>query len=212
LGSSEAGESPQRDLGAVIRGYRENIAEYLQVTRAKGILRRYFVMNAFDGAMTSLGVVIGSYIAAIGDPHTVINVILMSGVAMAVSGFSGTYMTESAERARSLNELEDSMLIDMGATMYGKASRFVSVFAAVIDGSAPFLASLPCILPFALTMLGLVPIQLAFYASIGASLLVLFVLGVFLGRLSEKRAFVAGLQMVVAGVFVALIALLLGEV
>ena len=212
MGSSEAGEPSHRDLGAIISGYRENIAEYLQVTRAKGILRRYFVMNAFDGAMTSLGVVIGSYIAALSDPHIVINVILMSGVAMAVSGFSGTYMTESAERARSLNELEDAMLIDMGATMYGRASRFVSVFAAVIDGSAPFLASLPCIIPFALTMLGLMPIQLAFYVSIGASLLVLFVLGVFLGRLSEKRAVVAGLQMVVAGVFVAVIALILGEV
>ena len=103
-------------------------------------------------------------------------------------------------------------MIDMGATMYGRASRFVSVFAAVIDGSAPFLASLPCILPFTLTMLGLMPIQLAFYASIGASLLVLFVLGVFLGRISEKRAVVAGLQMVVAGVFVAVIALILGEI
>lgn len=210
--SSEAEESSYWDLGAVVSSYKEKIAEYLQVTRAKGILRRYFVMNAFDGAMTSLGVVIGSYIAALSDPHIVINVILMSGVAMAVSGFSGTYMTESAERARSLNELEDSMLIDMGATMYGRASRFVSIFAAIVDGSAPFLASLPCNIPFALTMLGLMSIQLAFYVSIGASLLVLFVLGVFLGRLSEKGAVVAGLQMVIAGIFVAVIALILGEV
>ncbi len=212
MDSSEAEESsPRRDLGAVIHGHLDDISGYLQVTRAKGILRRYFVMNAFDGAMTSLGVVIGSYVTSIGDPRTVIGVILMSGVAMAVSGFSGTYMTESAERARSLNELEGSMLCDLETTMYGQAARFVSVFAAVVDGGAPFIASLPCLLPFALAIFGLLPIQLAFYASIGASLLVLFVLGVFLGKISEKRAVVAGLQMVVAGIFVAVIALILGE-
>jgi hypothetical protein len=37
-------------------------------------------------------------------------------------------------------------------------------------------------------------------------------LGVFLGRLSEKRATVVGLHMVVAGVFVAVIVLILSEV
>ena len=100
-----------------------------------------------------------------------------------------------------MNELKDSMLIDMA--MYGRASRFVSVFAALIDRSALFLASLPCILPFALTILGLMSIQLAFYRSIGASFLVLFVLGIFLGTLCENRAVVAGLQIVVTEVFVA---------
>jgi predicted membrane protein (TIGR00267 family) len=94
--------------------------------------------------------------------------------------------------------------------MYGRASRFVSVFAAVVDGSAPFIASLPCILPFTLALFGLLPMHLAFYSSIAASLLVLFVLGIFLGRLSEKYVLLSGLKMVVAGVVVAVIALVLG--
>jgi len=211
LGSSESEEpSDREDFSDAIHGRFDKIGEYLQVTRSKGILRRYFVMNAFDGAMTSLGVVIGSYVTSIDDPRTVIGVILVSGVAMAVSGFSGTYMTESAERARSLNELEDSMLIDLDKTMYGQASRFVSVFAAVVDGSAPFIASIPCIIPFLIAVLGLLEIHLAFYTSVMASLLVLFTLGVFLGKLSEKHALFSGLKMVVAGVFVAIVALLLG--
>lgn len=211
MGSSESEEpSDREDFSDAIQGRFDKIGEYLEVTRSKGILRRYFVMNAFDGAMTSLGVVIGSYVTSIDDPRTIIGVILVSGVAMAVSGFSGTYMTESAERARSLNELEDSMLIDLEETMYGRASRFVSVFAAVVDGSAPFIASIPCILPFIIAVLGLLEIHLAFYTSVTASLLVLFALGVFLGKLSENHALFSGLKMVVAGVFVALVALLLG--
>jgi len=33
---------------------------YLHVTKARGIARRYFVMNGFDGAMTVFGIVLGS--------------------------------------------------------------------------------------------------------------------------------------------------------
>lgn len=214
MGDSESEEAPVNNgfeaLSYSIREQFEEFSGYLQVTRARGILRRYFVMNAFDGAMTSLGVVIGSYITGISVPSTIIGVILVSGVAMAISGFTGTYMMESAERSHSLNELEDAMLTDLEKTMYGRASRFVSLFAALVDGSAPFIAALPCIFPFMLASIALLPIHLAFYSSVGASLVVLFVLGVFLGRLSEKNLVYSGLKMVVAGTIVALIALFLG--
>ncbi len=51
----------------------------------------------------------------------IIGIIMIGGVAMAVSGFTGTYMTESAERSRSLNELEDAMLVDLKNTVHGEA-------------------------------------------------------------------------------------------
>jgi len=191
--------------------YLDEIGTYLRVTRAQKILRRYFAMNAFDGAMTSLGVVIGAYISNILDPRAIIGVIIVSGIAMAVSGFSGTYMTESAERSRSLNELEDAMLVDLEDTIYGHASRFVSLFAAFVDGSAPFIASIPAVVPFYLSLVGLLPIGLAFYASIGASLSILFLLGVFLGRISEGNLLYSGVKMVVAGLAVALLALVLNS-
>ena len=201
---------PRLRLSEKIRENLDTLNDYLSITRSKSILRRYFVMNAFDGAMTSLGVVIGSYITNIDDPKSVLGVILVSGVAMAVSGFSGTYMTESAERSHSLHALEDAMLIDLEMTDFGKATKIVSLFAAFVDGSAPFLASLPCIIPFILALFGLLPVHIAFYSSIFASLAVLFVLGFYLGRVSEKNVLVSGIKMVVAGIVVALIALILG--
>ncbi len=197
-------------MGKKIRDSLDKLDDYLLITRSKSILRRYFVMNAFDGAMTSLGVVIGSYIINIEDPKSVIGVILVSGVAMAVSGFSGTYMTESAERSHSLHALEDAMLIDLEKSEFGKASHIVSLFAAFVDGTAPFLASIPCILPFYVSMFSLLPIHIAFYSSIISSLSVLFVLGFYLGRVSGGSVLVSGIKMVVAGSVVALIALILG--
>jgi len=191
-----------------IRNGLDDIGTYFQVTGAHKIIRRYFAMNAFDGAMTSLGVVIGAYISQIYDSRTVVGVIITSGIAMMVSGFSGTYMTERAERSHSLNELEDAMLVNLDDTVYGRASRFISVFAALVDGSAPFIASIPSFTPFLLVP-RLMDIATAFFASIGASLFTLFILGVYLGRISGENILYSGLKMVISGAAVAIIALLL---
>jgi len=208
-------ESPEDDqqngIDRVQEGIKnslDDIGTYFQITGAQKIIRRYFAMNAFDGAMTSLGVVIGAYLSQIHDPRSVIGVIITSGIAMMVSGFSGTYMTESAERSHSLNELEDAMLVNLDDTVYGRANRFISVFAALVDGSAPFMASIPSVVPFLLVP-RLIDVATAFIASIGASLFTLFILGVYLGRISGENILYSGLKMVVSGVAVAIIALLL---
>ena len=204
-------ESSKSSISEWTRNQLEELGSYIRVTRANVILRRYFAMNAFDGSMTSLGIVIGSYISHISEPRAVLGVILLSGFAMAISGFSGTYMTESAERSRSLNELEDAMLTDLDGTIYGEASRFVSIFAAVVDGSAPFIASIPAVIPFYLSHIGVISIGTAFVISVGACLMTLFLLGVFLGRVSRNNILYSGLKMVVAGIVVALLALLLNS-
>lgn len=207
--SEEEDSDYSTGVGKMLAGYLDDIGVYLRVTKAHRILRRYFAMNAFDGSMTSLGVVIGAYISHISDPRAVIGVIIVSGIAMAISGFSGTYLTENAERSSSLDELEDAMLVNLDDTIYGQASRFVSIFAAIVDGSAPFIASIPSVVPFFLALYGLIGVGPAFYASIGASLVTLFMLGVFLGRVSRGNVLYSGVKMVVAGVAVALLALLL---
>ena len=204
----EEPDQPPADEG-IISGSLERIDDFLELTRSKGILRRYLAMNAFDGAMTSLGVVIGSYIAAVENPKSVLDIILLGAVAMAVSGFTGTYMVESAERKKRLNEIEE--VSPSEAPAYRRAARFVSAFAAVVDGSAPFLASVPCLIPFALAYYGVIEIHVAFYSAIGGALATLFVIGAFLGKISESSIIYSGLKMVVAGSLVALIAFALGQ-
>jgi predicted membrane protein (TIGR00267 family) len=117
-------------------------------------------------------------------------------------------MAESAERSHSLNELEDAMLINLDDTVYGRASRFVSIFAALVDGSAPFMAAVPSLIPF-LFVPGMIGVETAYLVSVGASLATLFALGIFLGRISGENLLVNGVKMVVAGIAVALIALAL---
>lgn len=207
----EPDQPPADDLCDRIEDAFHEIDKYLMMTRSKGLIRRYFAMNAFDGAMTSLGVVIGSYIAGFENPRSVMEVIILSGVAMMVSGFTGTYMVESAERRRSLNDLIERGELRVDELVYKRAMRFVTVFAAVVDGSAPFLASLPSLLPFALVMYGFVEIHFAFALAVASMLFTLFMVGAFLGRISDTSLVFSGLKMVVAGAIVAMIALVLGQ-
>jgi len=76
----------------------KKVRTYLRVARAGGIVRRYFVMNGFDGATTTFDTVLGSWIAGVTKPE----VILLAGFgacpAMGGSGFFGAFMAERAER------------------------------------------------------------------------------------------------------------------
>ena len=207
----EPDQPPADDLGDRIEDAFDKIDDYLKMTRSKGLIRRYFAMNAFDGAMTSLGVVIGSYIAGIENPRSVMEVLILGGVAMMISGFMGTYMVESAERRRSLNELRERGELRVDDPELLRATRFVTVFAAVVDGSAPFLASLPSLLPFVLVIYGFVEIHFAFALAVAMMLVTLFMVGAFLGRISDTNLVYSGLKMVVAGAIVAMIALILGQ-
>jgi len=60
-------------------------------------------------------------------------------------------MTEEAERAKKLNTLEKSMLTELKTSVVGKASRFASLWAGIIDGVSPALAAVACLVPFFLS-------------------------------------------------------------
>ena len=166
-------------------------------------------MNAYDGSLTSLGVVIGAYITHITDTRVIVGVILSTSLAMAVSGISGAYMTEKAERERELEDLEEHMLIDLGDSIYGRAIHWLSLLAALVDGLAPFSASMVCIIPFLFVMLGFLAIWQAFPISVVLIFATLFALGIFLGKLSKNNLLFSGLKMIVAGTIVSLLSLLL---
>ena len=100
------------------------IRRFRSYPRISGISRRYFVMNSFDGAMTMLGVVVGAHSAQASDPRIVIGAGLGASVAMGMSGFSGAYLTERAERMRHLRRLKKAMLSDMPRSVHAKASLY----------------------------------------------------------------------------------------
>ena len=177
---------------------------YHRISDVGKITRRYFVMNAFDGALTMLGVVIGAYISGMIDqPALIISAGIGGSIAMGASGMSGAYMTERAERTKKLKKLEKAMLTDLKDGVHGKSHRFASFFAALVDGVSPAIAAMIVISPFFLANLTVISYQVAFYASIVITLLILSLLGVYLARISDESLIKYGVLMLFVGLITA---------
>lgn len=173
--------------------------EYDQLVNISEIARRYFAMNAFDGVLTIIGVLVGNLTAGVKDPHIVLSTGLATSIAMGVSGLWGAYLTESAERQRDLDELSRYTLTDLNDTRIGRAGRTAALTVAVVDGLSPALAALIVLIPFVAS--GLFPdVTWAYITSLALALLALFTLGVFLGRVSRGNVIVFGIKTVLAGV------------
>ncbi len=182
--------------------------QYHKISDLGVITRRYFVMNAFDGALTMLGVVIGAYVAKINEPGLIISAGVAGSVAMGASGISGAYMTEKAERIKKLKDLEHAMLADLENGVHRKSYRFAAAFAAIVDGVSPALAAMVVISPFFIATFGLIPSEIAFYSSIILTLIVLTLLGTYLAKISDENMIKYGLQMLIVGIMTAFICIL----
>ncbi len=124
--------SPQTASGLTgwLRGRFATLRHYHRVAEVGEIARRYFAMNAFDGVLTTLGVLVGSYIGHVHSAHQVVAVGLGAAVAMGVSGFYGSYLIERAERDRSLRELEDVTLSSLEDSDIAAASTYATIVIA----------------------------------------------------------------------------------
>ena len=173
--------------------------QYHEISNVAPITRRYFVMNAFDGALTMLGVVIGAYVSGALKPIYIISAGIAGSIAMGTSGISGAYMTEKAERTKKLKELEKAMLTDMKNGLHEKSHRFATIFAALVDGISPAVAAMSVISPFFLSNFGIIEEEVAFFSSIALTLVVLALLGVYLARISDESLVKYGIQMLLVG-------------
>ena len=81
----------------------------LHISRTHGIMRRYFVVNGFDGALTMLGLIMGFLFSTPASLTITINACLGAAIALGVSGISSAYVSEAAERRRALIQLEGAM-------------------------------------------------------------------------------------------------------
>ena len=184
---------------------------YLQITEMGPIARRYFVKNGFDGSMTMLGIIVGSW-AVNAQAEYVVTTGLGACLAMGISGLFGAYMTERAERKRDLKDLECAMMTKLDDSVINDASSFVSFYAAIVDGGSPILTALVSLLPFILSLNGLIATVSAYIPSIIVTLITLFILGMYLGKIAKENVLLYAIQTLLAGIVTVAIARLLSPV
>lgn len=182
-----------------IRRLLNQANQYNDIANVGEIARRYFVMNAFDGVLTIIGMLMGNMAAGVTNPNIVITTGLSTSIAMGISGLWGSYLTESAERKHDLDELSSSTLTDLNNSRIGRASRYAAVTVSIVDGISPLLAALLVLIPFFIH--GIFPnIQVVYYTTLGVALVTLFALGVFLGNISKENLIISGIKTTIAGV------------
>ena len=183
---------------------------YIKVTHIGDIARRYFVKNGMDGSMTVLGIILGSWAAKVENPYVIVMAGFGACLAMGVSGLFGAYITEKAERKRIIKDLEESILSDLDGSLQQNASEFVPALAALVDGLSPSLTATVSLIPFIMSMIGLLSIWDSYVISMILTFATLFALGLFLGRVARERMWLYGLQMIAAGAVITLIVYVLG--
>lgn len=169
------------------------------------ITRRAFVNNAFDGALTILGILMGNIILGATDPRLVISMGLSACLAMGMSGAFGRYLSERAERKRMLRQMERYMFTDLSGSILERESDKKVLMISLIDGLSPALAAVIPLIPFFLAQSVLISVEIGVVASFILDFFVLFILGVFLGRVSGENVLLHGMLVVAVGFITSLI-------
>ena len=184
---------------APLNGAYQRWRDLSELSGAGAIARRAFANNSFDGVLTMMGVVMGSYAVGVQDPKVVLVTGLSTAVAIGISGGWGAYLTESAERRHEIAELEKTTLTDLSDTKIGRAARSAVWTVAAVDGLSPFLSAFLVVIPFFFVPL-LRTITIAYYASAVMALVALFGLGVYLAVVSGENKAGYGVKTMIAGI------------
>lgn len=183
----------------------------MDISSTHGIVRRYFVVNGFDGALTMLGLLTGFMLSATPSLSLVINACMGAAIALGVSGVSSAYVSEQAERQRELSELEGAMITDLKDSHHALAARWVPLLIAIVNGAAPFLIALLIVSPLWLAEKGYGLPFAPLTMSVSISFLLIFFLGVFTGRVSGASWWSSGIKTVIVSMItIALIYLFTG--
>ncbi|MDD9940222.1 MAG: hypothetical protein OXU20_04070 [Myxococcales bacterium] len=180
-----------------------------RILRAPSIARRYVVTNGFDGCVAMLGLLMGFRVGAPVALEVVVGACLATAVALGMSGLTSAYISEAAEKKKELRELESAMLTDLDQSAHGRAARLMPIAIALVNGLAPFLVAMVIMLPLWLGWAGIVLPVAPLDTAIVVAFVEAFLLGVFVGTISETFWLWAGLRATfVAGVTAGLILLL----
>ena len=162
----------------------QQIKFILRITRSHDIVRRYFVVNGFDGALTMLGLIMGFLFSSRTELSVIMNVCVGAAIALGMSGMSSAYVSEYAERKHDLDQLEKAMISDLQESAHGDAARGVPLLIALVNGLAPLVISFLILTPLFLALNGIPLPASPLYLAIFVALLLIFLLGVFLGRVA----------------------------
>lgn len=162
---------------------------------------RHITRGIVDGSLASLGIALGAAIS--GEPKVIIAAGLGGGIASAIAAGFSAMTAERAEVMKTLAKYERAMVgseVRLKNTKIYDKERKRIFRSGIYDGGATLLGSLVPIIPFAL--LG---INNAIIAAVIVTVVLLFGVGAYLGKISKENLFIAGSKLALIGAVTAVI-------
>ena len=180
-----------------IKGFKSRIKNYNKIAGISKLSRRYFAVNGFDGVITCIGILVGNYIIKVTDYKNVLITGMAVIISLSVSGIWSAYNSESAERKKEMNDLQEATLYNLDETVIAKAQRFATFVLAAVNGLSPAVMAIIPLIPF---MFGsYLSIKISYYIGFGLAFIILFGIGLFLGKVSRTNLIISGIKMLIAG-------------
>ena len=178
-----------------------DLRELLADEDVRSISRRYFISNGFDGTLTTIGIIVGSFLGGSQSSMEIVRVVAGGTVGLAASGVWSVWEIERAEKLAELKAVEEKMLTGLEGTELHERKGDARKINAAMSGLGPTIGMLLPIVPYffvgvTLSMLWATVIGVL----IGVGLL--FVFGAYMGNLSEQNWVIAGLRTGVVGLVV----------
>ena len=117
------------------------------------------------------------------------------------------YNSEAAERKKELDDLSESTLYGFEETVISRAQRFATIVLSAVNGFSPIITAFIPLVPFFFAKS--IPIEYCYWSGFGLAFLILFGMGIFLGKVSRTNLIISGIKMLLAGGFVVGFSLLL---
>lgn len=171
-------------------------------------MRRYFVNTVFDSTFVILGIIIGMALTSDPSSRMVIVTIITSCVALMISTGISVFEAERLEQTIRIQQIEKVMLRKLDETSIKRTSSHSTLLISLTNSLAPLITGSVTLIPFLVFPES--DLTMAAWMSISLAIFILFVTGVYMGRMGKKNPYFYGLRMAGAGV-IAFIACFLVE-
>jgi len=171
-------------------------------------MQRYLFRGLIDGSLSTLGVVIGAQGASVG---IIIAAGIGGGIANGLSNILGAFTAEKSEAERKLAEIQKAMVVypQLRKTELYRNMLKSTIMSGIMDGVATMIGSVVPVIPFILSLFIGISKMNALILAIIFTILLLFTIGSYIGKLSRENLILAGTKMAVAGIATALICTLI---
>ena len=167
------------------------IGNYLDLAYLIPMLRRYLVLGTFDGLLTSISVIVASFLSN-ASPHQTISVTLSALIGISAASAANAFVVELQEYKKEISRLERQLMKSLKGTFYVRSMEISIALLTLVHAMSPF-SGLILMVSY-LVIRGITGLIL----SVAISLILLFFMGLIYGTEFVSGA-KAGFYMAVSG-------------